>query len=635
MSLKNRVFNFTTLFNSEEEYLELKKEIKQGILEDFSNRKIPARIMIGEDTIKATIGKVLINLLVMQPLIGKKFKISMDDLFNYESVTEENLSKYFDKLLRKHKGSKKLDYDALKQNLSDSINEMSDLSGELNVLSGNSISFHDFVKLSATDEAAKKIFKQKLERGLQFDEIEERFNNLGDEIEDYFMSNPDTDLYPFMKSETGITKKQLTQAIGFVGLKPDIDGNVIPVAIEDNYLIGLKSLENYFINSKGTRKALIVNNRMVRRSGYLTRKLSLALIDRFHDHDKVDCGTEHLVNYNVDNKNRLAQIVGRHYHTLNEDGTKKSDLKTIKHNDTSLIGKTIGLRSPVTCAGEHVCRTCYGSDLSEINKNINTGVAAVLFLTNPLTQKLLSAKHLLTTNTNKVEWNEGWSGNFFDIFNVNMNAIHFNGYFDGSISFNSADVIFDDEEEEAPYVTKIEINETDKKSVEYKSPVKLLLSDDILKIVENDDDNKKITLSPKDYEEEEPVFSFIVKNNELTKSLQQILELIESSGHLEVQSYHEMVNKFNELLIENGLDFIHSVHAEMIISVLVKDEANETKRLDFSKKSLDKYVLVRASKAIMNAPLSVSLAFERLDEQLVNLDTYTKDGESLMDFLYK
>jgi hypothetical protein len=634
MSLKNRVFNFTSIFNSESEYEEVKQELKQSILNDFSARQIAARIMIGDENVKFTIGKVLINLLIMKPLVGKKIKITMNDLFDYDSVTEDNLSKYFDRIIRKYKDTKTIGYEELKKGLSEAINEMSDFSGDLNVLAGNSISFQDFVRLSATDGAAKKMFKQNIARGLQFDEIEKKFNDLGNEIEDYFMNSPDTDLYPFMKSETGISKKQLTQAIGFVGLKPDIDGNVIPVAIEDNYLLGLRSLESYFINSKGTRKALIVNNRMVRRSGYLTRKLSLALIDRYHDHDNADCKTEHLVHYNVDNKNRLAQIVGRHYHLVDADGNKKSELKTIKHDDKSLVGKTIGLRSPVTCAGERVCRTCYGSELSEINKNINTGVAAVLFLTNPLTQKLLSAKHLLTTNTNKVEWSEGFAGNFFNIFTVNMNAIYFTGYFDGNISFNSADVIYDDEEEEAPYVTKIEINETDKKPVEYKAPVKLLLSDDLLRLIENDEENRKVTLSPKDYEEE-PVFSFIVKNNELTKSLQQILELIESSGHLEVQSYHEMVNKFNELLIENELDFIHSVHAEMIISVLVKEEENETKRLDFSKKDLDRYVLVRASKAIMNAPLSVSLAFERLDEQLVNLDTYTKDGESLMDFLYK
>jgi hypothetical protein len=72
----------------------------------------------------------------------------------------------------------------------------------------------------------------------------------------------------------------------------------------------------------------------------------------------------------------------------------------------------------------------------------------------------------------------------------------------------------------------------------------------------------------------------------------------------------------------------------MIVSNLVRD-AETGKRLDFSKKSLDEYKLIRVTNSVMDAPLSVSMAFERLDEQLVDLDTYEKDGVSLMDHLYK
>jgi hypothetical protein len=132
---------------------------------------------------------------------------------------------------------------------------------------------------------------------------------------------------------------------------------------------------------------------------------------------------------------------------------------------------------------------------------------------------------------------------------------------------------------------------------------------------------------------EDPVFTFQVKNNELTKSLEQIVDLIETVDHLGVKTYHEMATKFSDLILENGLA-MDSVHAEMIVSNLVRD-AETGKRLDFSKKSLDEYKLIRVTNSVMDAPLSVSMAFERLDEQLVDLDTYEKDGVSLMDHLYK
>lgn len=72
------------------------------------------------------------------------------------------------------------------------------------------------------------------------------------------------------------------------------------------------------------------------------------------------------------------------------------ELKTVDEHSEFLIGRKIGLRSPVTCCGKHVCATCYGRELSAVNKDINTGISGTLKLTEPLTQRLLSAKHCAT-----------------------------------------------------------------------------------------------------------------------------------------------------------------------------------------------------------------------------------------------
>jgi hypothetical protein len=623
-----RIFNFTNIFKDFVEYSETKDEIKKMILEEYSKRNQPVKILIGKDVVDATYGRVLINLLIMKPFVGKGLKLSANDLFGFESVTEWNLDTYFNSILTRFKSESEIDFDDLRKVIGETINEMSDISGELNVLSGNSISFYDFVRLSVTDENAKAMFNQKIDRRMQFDQIEDKFNKLGKELEKYFKTNKDTELYPFVISDTGINKKQLTQAIGFIGLKPDIDGSVIPVAIKDNYLTGLKSLESYFINSKGTRKALITNSKMVRRSGYLTRKLSLSMIDRYHDNNLVDCKTHHFVIFEVRNRTKLQQIEGRHYYDLNELNEKDSELKTVTIRDEFLIGKKIGLRSPVSCAGEHVCRTCYGSELSEINRDLNTGLISVLFLTNPLTQKLLSAKHLLTTKTDKVDWGQ----QFHDHFSVNMNSIYFT---DSDINIVFSGDFKLDEEEETPYIDEFEIYSNNKKIGDYKSPVNLLIDMKLFKEkdIEYNDNTNKYTLYSKNFTDEESVFTFMAKNNELTKSLEQIVDLIETVDHLGETTYHGMVNRFSDLLIENELK-INSVHTEMIISNLIRDEKTK-KRLDFSKKKLDEYQIVRVSKSVLDAPLSVSLAFERIDEQLVDLDTYEKDGVSLMDYLYK
>jgi hypothetical protein len=630
--MAQKSFNFTSIFRDYDEYRKTKDDLKEAVLSSYGGRSDKAKIVIGSEVVDSTLGRVLVNLLIMKPFVGKGLRLTSEDLFSYESVTEGNLDAYFNRVISRFKGEAVMDFDDLRAVVGETINEMSDLSGELNVLAGNSVSFHDFVRLSVEDQKAKDFFNQKIDRRMQFDQIEDKFNKLGKDIEKYFKSRKDTELYPFVISDTGINRKQLTQAIGFIGLKPDIDGSIIPVAISDNYLVGLKSLESYFINAKGTRKALITNSRMVRRSGYLTRKLSLSMIDRYHDNNLADCNTKHFVAFKVSDEKKIGQIEGRHYYELSESGEKVSELKTVGSDGDSLVGKTIGLRSPVTCAGKHVCKTCYGSEMSEINKDLNTGLVAVMYLTNPLTQKLLSAKHLLTTNTERVDW----GNKFLDYMSVNMNSIYFADP-EVSVSFNSGDFLTD-EEEELPYIKKMEIYSGGKKVADYEAPADIKFFVDTKALKDRDAEYSVETgryfVSGKNFGEEDSVFTFIAKNNELTKSLEQIVDLIETVDHLGVKDdYNLMVNKFSDLIIENGL-YISSVHAEMIVSNLIREEETG-KRLDFSKKNLDKHKIIRVSNSVMDAPLSVSLAFERLDEQLVDLDTYEKDGVSLMDHLYK
>jgi cell fate (sporulation/competence/biofilm development) regulator YlbF (YheA/YmcA/DUF963 family) len=610
------------------------------ILQDYSARKNPAKIQIGAQIIDATLGRVLINLLIMKPFVEKDVVLTEDFIFGFASVTADNLNEYFNSIIAK--GKTVVDFDNLRKTIAETINEMSDLSGELNVLAGNSISFHDFVRLYVEDPEAEAIFNYKLEDRMQFNDIEDEFSKLGHEIEKFFLDRPETELYPFMTADTGINKKQLTQAIGFIGLKPDIDGSIIPHAIDENYLNGLKTIQNYFINAKGTRKALITNARQVRKSGYLTRKLSLALIDRYHDHSHVDCGTEHYIKYNIETQKKLDQIHGRHYYIIDKDGKKESELLTVDSNkNKDLIGKIIGLRSPVTCAAEgHVCRTCYGSELSEINEDLNTGLLSVLLLTNPLTQKLLSAKHLLTTNSEKIDWNYNDKKPFLDYFSINMNSIFIKDP-DTDVLVYKVPIEDQDEDEIGEYTEKIEIIHQGKKVFTYKTPeVKLYYNmnnikdefDEEYDFDGEEESTKVIKLKGSDFDDNEAVFTFMAKNNELTKSLQQILDLIESSGHLDVKNYDELVNNFDDLILENGLD-IMSVHAEMISSVLIVDKETGNK-LDFSKKRLNNYEILRVSNTVLNGPIAKALAFERLPEQFINLKTYEKDEESLMDYLY-
>ena len=251
-------------------------------------------------------------------------------------------------------------------------------------------------------------------------------------------------------------------------------------------------------------------------------------------------------------------------------------------------------------------------------------------MTEPLTQRLLSAKHLLSTNTDKVEFGE----QFEEIFTVNMDSVYFQSDVDCTISFKKPTTEEYDEDEDAFYTKKLNILMSgSKKYIEYESPVKLFINSVFLPTEKMKNDETEISITSKSVEEDQLIFKYPVKNNELTRSLQEILDLIETSDHLGITNYHDFVNKFDDLLIQNDLGYINSVHIEMISAVLIRD-ALTGKRLDFSKDMLDEYIIGRVSRSVMDGPLAVSLSFERLNDQLINLETYDKNEVSMMDNLF-
>ena len=632
--MEEEIFDFDTIIKDYDKYNVIKKNLKNKLLENYACRHNLATVKLNNEELHREWGRIYLDLYLIEPFVVEHLVLTKKDLFNKDVLDQQSLENYFNRILNSHKeGLNNTNYDSIRRIIYNIENEMADNSGEFNLRYGPSISFNDFVRLSVESEEARDIFYPKLEYGMQFNEIEDKFALAGNNIFDFFGKHEETDLYPFIASGTGINKKQLTQCISFIGLKPEIDGKVIPYVNNDNYLIGLHSLDTYYISCKGCRKALITNRKYTSKSGYLTRKLSLAMIDHYHDNDNKDCGTSHYLIYNVQCKEKLHQIIGRCYYDIDDNNEKISDeLKTVTAKDKFLIGRKIGLRSPVTCCGEdgHVCATCYGPELSEINKNTNTGLVGVFTLTKDLTQRLLSAKHLLSTNTNKINWPEEFS----DIFILNMNAIYFNAGIDSTISFAKPSLEDYDEDEEMFYTNTIFVANGRRKQTTCKSPVKLFINPKLLTNEQMSNNDDTISLSSIKVGEGDFLFKFETKNNELTKSLQQILDLIESSEHLGITDYNEFVNKFDDLLIENNMSYINSIHIEMIASVLIRD-AKTNKRLNFGAKELNEYKISRVSKAVINSPLSVSLSFERLNDQLTNLDTYEKNGKSLMDYLFR
>ena len=104
-----------------------------------------------------------------------------------------------------------------------------------------------------------------------------------------------------------------------------------------------------------------------------------------------DCGTKHLVEYEVKSKTHLKKLNGKYFKRSLDD----LDYSLVNSKkDKDLIGKKIYVRSAVTCAlGDHVCPKCVGSTAST-NKDIADGLSAFESeeVTKVVNQSILSTK---------------------------------------------------------------------------------------------------------------------------------------------------------------------------------------------------------------------------------------------------
>lgn len=126
-----------------------------------------------------------------------------------------------------------------------------------------------------------------------------------------------------------------------------------------------------------------------------------------------DCGTKHLVAYDIKSKKRLSKLNGKYYkRSLDDEYTHLLNAK----EDVDLIGKTIYVRSAATCAlGDCVCPKCVGITAST-NYDIADGLSAFESeeISKVVNQSILSTKHLLTTNSEVIEFNK----DFYKFFSI-------------------------------------------------------------------------------------------------------------------------------------------------------------------------------------------------------------------------
>ena len=204
-----------------------------------------------------------------------------------------------------------------------------------------------------------------------------------------------------------VKENQVNQCVMFRGYPTEVDGAIYKKPNFGSYTLGNTSLYNFVSDSRTAAKSHYYADTALKDSEYMARKFQLyaSTVEKIIFED---CGTtEHLTwrlrapeyddagttTYPGD----LPMLIGKYY--LAEGDT---EYKCIDGSEKHLYGKKIRIRSVLYCKTKnphHVCFKCAGKLSENISRFANLGHLCSATTTKPITQSVLSIKHVNTSSS--------------------------------------------------------------------------------------------------------------------------------------------------------------------------------------------------------------------------------------------
>jgi len=390
----------------------------------------------------------------------------------------------------------------------------------------------------------------------------------------------------------------------------------------------------------------VMNKKVMGRAGYFG-KIVLMLARTLSMSTSVsDCGTKHLVEYEIKSKHHLKKLNGKYFKVSLDD----DDLQLLQAKERKdLIGKKIYVRSAVTCAlGDCVCPKCVGSTAST-NYDIADGLSAFESeeVTKVVNQSILSTKHLLTTNSEVIEFNQEFH-DYFTILGGEINPVindneRVDNIEDFAIYINPDDVVkMEEQDYDSLYNTcigngRFYIRNIAKKNskdilIQAEGEKEIFLTETALELMKRG----KGLIYFKDLDDDIKLFEMVIMNQELTKPLYQLMDLLNKQRADEIDETIDTVSqKFLDLLIESKID-ANVIAAELITNRLIRSAVNQYDRPDFLQTELEPYNIYTVSKALeKNKSPLIGISFQNIKRQFLSDELYEeRHGTSFIDPFY-
>ena len=309
---------------------------------DIQSLKITVLLADGE-VVKFTIVDYWFNLIFWTVSIYIGIPIDTRHIVDTRAITKRMIKKYYDDILRKY--DTKIDFIVLNNILDESLHKMK----YINIFAmylANTVNFRDTIDLMKQYPD----FYESIHADLSNVPIEE-VKNIGMKYAQQQINrikNSNHCLKDSFIAGEGINPKQFKETQANIGTKPDGQGGVYPWIINHSFINGgVSDPVSYTIDSAVGRTAQILQKMNVGTSGAFARLLETNNLDTFFNPDEnYSCDTKNFIEVYIKDASWL-RMYDKRWYRFNPDGP---EYVVDAFTDDFLIGKTIYVRSPITCA---------------------------------------------------------------------------------------------------------------------------------------------------------------------------------------------------------------------------------------------------------------------------------------------
>lgn len=200
------------------------------------------------------------NLIFWRPLLDVDRWDVLDEswIFDFSKFNANTLMDYInDKLLPVYD----MDFASRNAMVDEIYHHIISISHAFCMLMGMGISLYDLHQAEIRNPEIAHLMRDSVDQSLEPHEIEEELNRRNKRLIELLKTDPIINDYkPFFASGTGLKEAQFREYIVRIGFKADINGNTVPIFIDNNFLLhGLQKPSYLYLNAISGRKALILS----------------------------------------------------------------------------------------------------------------------------------------------------------------------------------------------------------------------------------------------------------------------------------------------------------------------------------------------------------------------------------------